>query len=141
MEIEQSLRIARDELGIDVALLRKRFETSGWKYTGEGHGRCPYCGYVLHVARKPYTASYLAETRLYRCWALICPSCQITFDPRELRDRADDLHDDDEIDDGNAIGPRPEVSLAVPPDLLEALADRLAELLATRLERGPKGSR
>lgn len=76
--------IARDELGIEVRLLRPRFEKSGWKYLGERNEHCPDCGFKLHAARKPYTPTYKGETRLARYWAFICANCAATFDPAAL---------------------------------------------------------
>jgi hypothetical protein len=83
--------IARDELGIEIRLLRARFEKSGWKYLGESNDHCPDCGFALHAARKPYVPTYKGELRLARYWAFICANCATTFDPAALGERVKEV--------------------------------------------------
>ena len=78
-------QIAREELGIEVSVLRARFEQSGWRHLGESEERCPTCGFILHLARKPYRTQRLGETRLARYSAFICPAAPLRLIPQSSR--------------------------------------------------------
>lgn len=96
-----SARVAQPEAPADVpaptdttvhALMREvlgtapvggpaRFGQSGWTYEGVLVSlTCETCGSALHACRKPYESS----GRTYRYWALTCPQCLTSAEPKAL---------------------------------------------------------
>ena len=73
--------LMRAVLGAEPTGGPARFRQSGWAYGGTRVGlNCATCASALHVCRKPYESA----GRIYKFWALTCPTCLTSVTPDDL---------------------------------------------------------
>lgn len=72
---------ALKELGVSIEVMLARFKRPGWFFVGETIACCPICNRKLAGFRMPYNTS---AGKQYYYWALVCPSCACSYEPKEL---------------------------------------------------------
>jgi len=70
----------QERFGFAVTTGPARFSTPGWFDSGQTCCPCPECGHDLWSFRKPYESA--GKTYFY--WAIVCASCKVALEPRQL---------------------------------------------------------
>lgn len=71
---------AQERFGFAVTTGPARFRSAGWFDSGQTCCPCPDCGNDLWSFRKPYVSA--GKTYFY--WAIVCASCKVALEPRQL---------------------------------------------------------